>query len=140
MQIQNSDDFQLDAQLAADTRLVTSLALSEVLLVNDSRYLWCILVPRVAGLRDLHDVPAEHQVTLHNEINRVSCVVKKTSQAYKMNVAALGNLVEQLHIHIIARHRDDMAWPGPVWGAGVAEPYTRDKADVLVTEIRHRLE
>jgi len=135
-----SDTFSLHPQLASDTRPVATLTLSDLLLINDSRYLWCILVPRLADLRDLHDLPRAHKTLMHEEIDCISVVVKDLAQAHKMNVAALGNVVEQLHVHIIARHRDDAAWPAPVWGVGTAEPYTEDSANKLIRRLRDSLQ
>jgi diadenosine tetraphosphate (Ap4A) HIT family hydrolase len=131
--------FKLNPQLDADTRLVTSLELCEVLLMNDSRYLWCILVPRLPDLRDFHDVPPAHKAMFQAEIDRVSAVADRLSGAYKMNVAALGNMVEQLHVHVIARHQSDAAWPGPVWGVGDVEPYGEAQADKLIAQLRDEL-
>lgn len=139
MSVVNTKIFQLDSRLAADTVPVTSLPLSEVLLINDCRYAWCVLVPRVPGLRDFHDLPEEHKHSMHEEIDRVSLALKDLAQAHKINVAALGNIVEQLHIHIVARHRDDDAWPGPVWGVGAAEPYSEHNAHKMIASLRDRI-
>ncbi len=91
--------------------------------MNDANYPWLILVPRVEGLRDFHDVPAVQQPALLNEIGRASRALKKLFEAHKLNVAALGNVTPQLHIHVIARQRNDAAWPRPVWGVAPAAPY-----------------
>ncbi len=135
----NAEIFELHPQLAADTFHVATLRLSELLLSNDCRYVWCILVPRLPNLRDFHDLPAEHKAVMHEEIDRVSEAIKGLTKAYKINVAALGNMVEQLHVHVIARHRDDAAWPGPVWGVGNTKPYPPDELDRLVTRLRKEL-
>jgi diadenosine tetraphosphate (Ap4A) HIT family hydrolase len=131
--------FTLDPQLDADTRLITRLDLCDVLLMDDSRYLWCIIVPRLPDLRDFHEVPGAQKATFLSEIDRVSEAANQLAGAYKMNVAALGNMVEQLHVHIIARHTGDAAWPGPVWGVGSAEPYSEDQASKLIAQIRDEL-
>ncbi|NJN52033.1 MAG: HIT domain-containing protein [Gammaproteobacteria bacterium] len=115
--------FTLHPRLAADCFDLGPLDLCQLLLMNDDRYPWCILVPRLPDLRDLHDVPREVRITLFDEIERVSNALQKISNAQKMNVAALGNVVPQLHIHVIARHTADAAWPGPVWGVGETHPY-----------------
>ncbi|MCR9260502.1 MAG: HIT family protein [Pseudomonadaceae bacterium] len=115
--------FVLHERLAADTSVVCELPFSRCLLMHDARYPWLILVPRMADLRDLHEVPAENRQTLFDEIDQVSQALIKLTDAYKINVAALGNQVPQLHIHVIARQQDDDAWPGPVWGVGEATPY-----------------
>jgi diadenosine tetraphosphate (Ap4A) HIT family hydrolase len=116
--------FVLHERLAADTSLVCELPLSRCLLMNDARYPWLILVPRIADLRDLHEVPAENRQVLFDEIDQTSRALINLTAAFKINVAALGNQVPQLHIHVIARQQDDPAWPGPVWGVGQATPYS----------------
>ncbi len=116
--------FQLDARLAQDTTPVTSFALSRVLLMNDARYPWLILVPARDGLSEVHDLNASDQALLNDEIIRVSRAMTELFTPEKINVGALGNIVRQLHIHIIARRTDDPAWPGPVWGHSPAVPYT----------------
>ncbi len=125
------NDFTLHPQLAADTNLVASLSLCECLLMNDSRFCWLILVPRLPGLRDLHEIPAAHRGQLFEEIDAASRALGIAGAPYKINVAALGNQVEQLHIHVIARHRDDPAWPDPVWGSGAAVPYSAGDRQAL---------
>lgn len=131
--------FTLHPQLAADTLQICQLELSTILLMNDSRYLWCIAVPRLNGLRDLHEVPLANKSQLLEEIDLTALVLQEISGAYKMNVAALGNMVEQLHVHVIARHQDDTAWPGPVWGVGSAEPYSEGAAQTLIDQLREKL-
>lgn len=131
--------FELHPQLAADTRHVISLALCEVLLMNDERFPWCILVPREPGLRDFDEVPAPRKPALIDEIDKVSAALRELTGAYKMNVAALGNMVEQLHVHVIARQREDAAWPGPVWGVGTAKAYVDAAADALISGLRRVL-
>lgn len=132
--------FEVHPRLVADTRRVVSLALNDVLLMDDARFLWCILVPRMPNLRDLHQVPVTHRARLHIEMDQVSRAVADLGDAYKMNVAALGNIVEQLHIHIIARQRDDAAWPAPVWGVGDAQPYDDGAAKRIIKRLQERLQ
>lgn len=132
-------DFTLHPQLAADTSLVASLPLCECLLMNDSRYCWLILVPRLPGLRDLHEIPPAHRGQVFAEIDAASRALASASAPYKINVAALGNQVEQLHIHVIARHRDDPAWPNPVWGSGTAAPYSARDRQALSDALRAEL-
>ena len=115
--------FELHTRLAADGIHVADLALCCVLLNNDSRFPWCILVPRLEGLRDFHEVPAAHRDALFAEIETVSVALQQISKADKMNVAALGNMVPQLHVHVIARHTTDVAWPTPVWSVPSPTPY-----------------
>lgn len=91
--------------------------------MNDSTYPWLILVPQRPDLRDLHDVPAADHGPLMAEISRASSALQQFVNPDKLNVAALGNMVPQLHIHVIARFTTDPAWPGPVWGVVPARPY-----------------
>ena len=114
--------FALDPRLATDTYLIGDLSLSRVLLMNDARYDWLILVPRRAGLTELIDLTREERTTLMEEI-AVAGGALRQADVTKINVGALGNIVRQLHVHVVARREGDFAWPGPVWGAGVAQPY-----------------
>jgi len=123
--------FELHPRLAADTFAVGDLPLCRVLLNNDARFPWCILVPRIAGLRDLHDVPEGERLQLFEEIGQVSVALQMLGNADKMNVAALGNMVPQLHVHVIARTTSDAAWPMPVWSAaGPAQAYAEPAAPI----------
>lgn len=128
--------FDLHPRLAADTFLVGELALCSVLLMNDARYPWLILVPRQADLRDFDDVPMSDKPSFHREIDYASAVLRSEAQAFKTNVAALGNMVPQLHVHVIARFEGDAAWPGPVWGQGEAVPYEATAAIQLLARLR----
>jgi diadenosine tetraphosphate (Ap4A) HIT family hydrolase len=131
-------DFALHARLAADCFVIGDLPLCRVLLNNDARFPWCILVPRLTDLRDFHDVPPAHRGALFDEIERVSIALLRLGQADKMNVAALGNMVPQLHIHVIARRTDDPAWPAPVWSAGAGTPYA--DPEPLIAQLKARLD
>jgi diadenosine tetraphosphate (Ap4A) HIT family hydrolase len=133
------NDFILHSKLAADTFEVLSLEVSQLLLMNDARYPWLILVPQVSGMRDLHNLPTKQYQAVTQEIVQVSEVVESLAQAHKMNVGALGNMVPQLHIHIIARQTNDAAWPAPVWGVGEAQPYSQDAAKTLIQQIASKL-
>jgi diadenosine tetraphosphate (Ap4A) HIT family hydrolase len=115
--------FVLDPQLASDSHPVAELALSSLRLMDDANYPWLLLVPRVEGARELIDLERGQQAELLDEINRVSRLLRRLFRPYKLNVAALGNLVPQLHMHLIARYREDPAWPAPVWGRSHARPY-----------------
>jgi diadenosine tetraphosphate (Ap4A) HIT family hydrolase len=121
-----ADDFHLHARLAADTVLVADWPLCRVLLMNDASYPWLILVPRRAGLREIHEVVAGDLAQLTGEICKASRALQAGFEADKINVGALGNMVPQLHIHVIARYKTDPAWPGPVWGAKPAVPYAAE--------------
>jgi len=122
-----TDAFRLDERLRADTVEVDSWDLSLVLLMNDANYPWLVLVPRRPGLRDFHDLVPPDLLRLTAEIVRASNLLISLFPAErkpdKMNVAALGNQVPQLHVHVIARFTDDPAWPRPVWGVVPARPY-----------------
>jgi diadenosine tetraphosphate (Ap4A) HIT family hydrolase len=116
-------DFELHPRLAADTVFATDWALSRVMLMNDARYPWLVLVPRRAGLTELHELSIGDRALLIEEIALASERLKALTGAAKINTGALGNLVPQLHIHVVARKPGDAAWPGPVWGQGAAVPY-----------------
>jgi diadenosine tetraphosphate (Ap4A) HIT family hydrolase len=111
-----SEDFALDPSLVKDTHQVMEWPLCRVLLMDEANYPWLILVPRRPGLRDLDDVAAEDWPQAALEIATASKRLKAALGAHKMNVAALGNVTPQLHIHVIARFTNDPAWPKPVWG------------------------
>ena len=111
--------FDIHEKLAADCERIGDLPLCTVLLMRDHRFPWTILVPRIDGLRDFHDLPRDQALALFDEIDAVSRVLVSAFEAEKINVAALGNQVPQLHVHVIGRYASDVAWPGPVWNAGV---------------------
>ena len=119
-------DFQLHERLQADTTYVTDLPVCRVLLSNDARYPWLILVPRGPGLCDLDEIDEPESTQVFAEIRKSSRILKSIYDPFKLNVAALGNQVPQLHIHIIARTEGDPAWPGPVWGIGDPVAYKTD--------------
>ncbi len=120
--------FDLNPTLAADTLDVGALPLCQCLLMNDSRYPWLILVPRVADITELLQLNQAQIVRLWPEIRWASELLQAQARITKLNVAALGNMVPQLHIHVIGRHSQDAAWPGPVWGVGPAIPYAAPEA------------
>jgi diadenosine tetraphosphate (Ap4A) HIT family hydrolase len=124
----NSDQWSLHPQLARDTTELGDLALSRVLVIRDANYPWLLLVPRRPGIVEIIDLEEVEQAQLMVEIARVSRVLKAVTQCDKLNVAALGNAVPQLHVHVIARRKTDKAWPKPVWG--VAPPLDHDSGEV----------
>lgn len=132
-------DFTLDPRLEETSHFVCDLSLCMVRLVDDARFPWLMIVPRRGGLRDFHDVAEADKAAFHKEIDQVSAVLQAKSGAEKMNVGALGNMVPQLHVHIIARFEADEAWPGPVWGVGTAIPYDKADAASRVAEYRSLL-
>ena len=131
--------FSLHTKLAADTSLIGRLSGCQLLLMNDARYPWLILVPEQDGLRELHELNDQTFHAVTHAIKSLSASLQALTEAPKMNIAALGNLVPQLHIHIIARRHDDAAWPGPVWGVGTSEPYSEDERLVLLATLREEL-
>lgn len=128
-------DFLLHPQLLADTHPVCELTLCSVRLMDDARFPWLILVPRQPFLRELVDLSADDQITLLREINRASRVLQRLYRTDKLNVGAIGNMVPQLHVHVISRRTDDDAWPRPVWGAGQAEPYSPRTLSLRLAEL-----
>ena len=121
-----TDDFTLDARLAAESHALGDLALCRVLLFDDARFPWIVLVPRRPGLVEMTDLPRNDRHVLLDEIGTAMDALKGATAPYKLNVAALGNSVRQLHIHVIARFQNDAAWPSPVWGRGERVPYKPD--------------
>jgi diadenosine tetraphosphate (Ap4A) HIT family hydrolase len=128
--------FALDPRLAADTLAVGDLALSRLLLMNDSRYPWLVLVPRGDDWREIVDLDAAQRAALIEEIAAASRFVQSLPGVDKINVGALGNIVGQLHVHVVGRAVGDPAWPGPVWGVGTAQRYDESRASRLIAEIR----
>jgi diadenosine tetraphosphate (Ap4A) HIT family hydrolase len=128
-------DFELHPLLAADTVFVADWTLCRVLLMNDARYPWLILAPCRADAVEIFDLNPEDREMLIAEIALASERLKHFSRAAKINVGALGNLVPQLHIHIVARNPGDAAWPAPVWGQGTSRPYAADALQNLTREL-----
>ena len=115
--------FKLDRQLEQDTVLVADWHLCQVRLMNDSRYPWVILIPKVEGVSEIHQLADEQQQLMLGESVRLSKALEQLFAPHKLNVAALGNMVRQLHIHHIVRFEDDASFPRPIWGVGDAVPY-----------------
>jgi len=128
--------FSLDSRLAADTIAVCELPLSTVRLMNDSRFPWLILVPRRANASELTDLEPADRLRLWDEVADASRTLAAIAKPKKLNVAAIGNVVAQLHMHIVARNERDAAWPGPVWGVGTAQPYAPGAAERLIAELQ----
>ena len=124
--------FQLDSQLAADTIPVGDLALSSVLLLDDARFPWFVLVPRRTGATEITDLAEADAALLMGEIRTATRVMLNHAKPDKVNLGALGNVVAQLHVHVVGRFRSDPAWPGPVWGHGARQPYPDHAAAALV--------
>lgn len=128
--------FVLDPRLQADTHRVAEWPLSSLLLMDDARYPWAILVPRIAGASEWFDLTAADQALLSRETLSLAAQMKALTGARKMNVAALGNMVAQLHVHIVARFDGDAAWPGPVWGVGAKTLYAPDARAAMVARLK----
>lgn len=119
--------FQLDIRLKNDTLRIGSFELSEVLLIKDSNYPWVILVPHVEGITEIYQLTESEQTILLQESSFVAQKMHQYFHADKMNIAAIGNMVSQLHLHHVARYETDITWPNPVWGAKPAKPYQQDE-------------
>lgn len=131
--------FELNPRLEADTDWVLDLQLSRVLLMNDSRYPWLILVPRIPNVREWLDLSSTDQALLLAEQLQVSQCLQTLLSPDKLNIATLGNIVPQLHLHIIARFETDFAWPSPVWGRGDSVRYPPDEKVALLARYRSAL-
>jgi diadenosine tetraphosphate (Ap4A) HIT family hydrolase len=131
--------FLLDPRLEADAAFVADWPLSRLLLMDDARYPWLVLVPRRAELSEIHDLGHAERMVLIEEIARAAKGLKALTGAAKINVGALGNLVPQLHVHVVARNTGDAAWPGPVWGQGTAAFYEAAERDALLVRLRSHL-
>lgn len=129
-------EFRLDARLAADSVPVIDLPLCSVLLMNDARFPWLLLVPRHAGMSEVHDLDEGDQEQLWREIRSAAYALRAAVPCDKLNIGALGNIVRQLHVHVVARVVDDAAWPGPVWGSGVARPYDAPGREQRILALR----
>lgn len=131
--------FQLDQKLQADTFLIHDLKICRVLLMNDANYPWVILVPKKENLVELTDLDFEDQIEVLREINLVAKILKDDFGAHKINIATLGNVVRQLHIHVIARKKNDATFPKPVWGNAQAKPYEEKSAQEMIEKIKSSL-
>ena len=116
--------YELHPQLAADTHPLAALELCDLRLMDDANYPWLVLVPRVPAAREMIDLDAIQRHRLTDEIDLAARLLREAFRPHKLNIAALGNLVPQLHVHVIARFENDPAWPSPVWGRVAARPYT----------------
>lgn len=133
-----SNSFSLDPRLEADSLPILDLGLCHVRLMNNVRFPWLLLVPQMANMREITDLSESAQQQLMREICHCSTTLQRLTCAEKMNVGALGNMVPQLHVHVIARFTADTAWPNPVWGTG-GEAYAHEEAVNLVTRLRAAL-
>ena len=131
--------FELDPRLKNDTQHVQSLSLCDVLLMDDARFAWLVLVPRHAQLSEIADLSLDAQAILWREVHIASQALQDVAPCDKLNIGALGNIVRQLHVHVVARREGDAAWPGPVWGSGKAEPYEASALNERIERLRARL-
>jgi len=131
--------FLLDTKLEKDTIEITALPLCHARLMNDRRFPWVVLVPARPGLSEIIDLDAADRGRLIEEIALVSTVMRDLFRPTKLNVGALGNVVAQLHLHVIARFASDDAWPGPVWGT-TPERYRPDEVERRLAPLRYRLD
>lgn len=132
--------YELHPQLADDSIPVTEWPLCEVRLMDDANHPWLILIPRVPEAVELIELDANQRTQLSAEIDRAARALKAVFKPDKLNVAALGNLVPQLHVHVIARFHNDIAWPRPVWGAANARPYAPEELVERVRALRAALD
>ncbi|MGJ4946022.1 HIT domain-containing protein [Bradyrhizobium sp. HKCCYLS1011] len=131
--------WSLHPQLAKDTIDIGDLPLSRVLVIKDANYPWMLLVPRREGAVEIIDLDEVAQAQLMTEIARVSRALKDITKCDKLNVAALGNMVPQLHIHLIARRTSDAAWPRPVWGVAPPLPHDAEEVQHFISAIRRKI-
>ena len=127
--------FELNDRLGGDSDFVVTLGLCQLRLMDDRRWPWLILVPQRAGIEELFELRPLDQALLTFECNLAAEALKKVTDATKVNVGALGNIVRQLHVHVIARRENDANWPGPVWGFGSREPYGANEKKALIDKI-----
>lgn len=128
--------FLLHSKLEADTHFAADWPLCRVLVMNDTRYPWLVLVPRREGMTEVTTLEAMDRAQLMDEVNRAGRLVQNIPGVTKLNIGALGNLVPQLHVHMVGRHQGDPAWPGPVWGHSSAVPYASDALARIVELVR----
>lgn len=128
--------FELDPRLAGHTTTIGRLGLCELRLMNDRRWPWLILVPQRNDVTEFHDLTPLDQTMLTFETGLVSRALKRLTDADKINIGSLGNVVPMFHLHIVARHQGDPNWPGPVWGYGTTQAYEAGAADRFAGEIR----
>jgi len=131
--------WSLHPQLANDTTSIGDLPLARTLLMNNANYPWLVLVPRRADSLEIIDLDDDQQMQLMSEIAMLARVLKDVTGCHKLNIAAIGNVVPQLHVHLVARRRDDAAWPRPVWGAVAARAYEPAEREALIAAIRREI-
>jgi len=131
--------FKLDQRLQSDCFFIDNINLSQLLLMNDSNYPWLILVPQKNNITELTDLSFIDQTTLLQEINLISKIIKDIFIIDKLNIATLGNVVSQLHIHIIGRKKDDASFPKPIWGNSKIRPYNIEESTKIIQNFKEKL-
>lgn len=129
----------MDPRLAADSHWLADGPLCQVRLMDDSRFPWLVLVPRVAQAIEWFDLGESEQHVLLDEVGQAARLLSAQADCAKINIGALGNIVRQLHVHVVARHRGDAAWPGPVWGSGKPNRFSADALEARLAELRSQL-
>ena len=129
----------LHPRLAADTIALAEWPLCRVRLMNDQRFPWIVLIPRAPSAQEIHDLSAAQRTQLVEEIARASAALSAGFSAHKINVGSLGNIVPQLHVHVVARFEQDPAWPGPVWGHGQPTPYDWSSLSAITRKLQPHL-
>jgi diadenosine tetraphosphate (Ap4A) HIT family hydrolase len=132
--------FELDARLGQDSMLLAQGPLSQLRLMDDLRFPWLVLVPRVPEVSEWLELDGAQQRLLLAEINQAGNLIRKEPDTEKLNIGALGNIVRQLHVHLVGRHAGDAAWPGPVWGSGAAQRYSQTALESRIAYWRKRSE
>ena len=128
--------FRLHERLAGDSFSVGVFDLCQVRLMNNRLWPWLLLVPQIEGVREIHDLSVSARAVLTEETAAASAALAALFPVDKVNIGALGNIVSQLHVHVVGRRRDDPAWPGPVWGSGFAEAYDTTELGTIVGRLR----
>lgn len=131
-----NSEFDLDGRLEADSVFIADGPLSQFRLMNDTRFAWIVLVPRIPDANEWIDLPEQQQQFLLSEINTAARLLREHFPCEKINIGALGNIVRQLHVHVIARTSQDEAWPGPVWGQGKAKAYSGNELEILLEKLQ----
>ena len=134
-----AETWTLHPQLDRDTASLGDLPLSRVLVINDANYPWLLLVPRRPDITEVIDLDEVEQAQLMTEVTRVARALRDVTACHKLNIAALGNVVPQLHVHVIARFRSDAAWPKPVWGVAPPRPYDREELHNFGQPLRKKI-
>lgn len=132
------NDFELDPRLERDCLVLGSMNISMLLLMNNALVPWLILVPRTSNT-EITELSAEEQASLLEEINILSAFIKNNFEIKKLNIASIGNIVSQLHVHVVGRHPSDFCWPGVVWGVQDKKMYTKKQVNEIILALREQL-